>query len=101
MPVDTLERTLWRRDGTRMAKIVARASRQGGVVVHLHEMGAQNHAEWGVDDREVSIELTPSGCAELVLALIEDRFGGRADALERFDEYCAERDIDGRRSDWT
>lgn len=101
MSAHHVERTLWRRDGIRDSRIAARASRAGGVVVHLHERGAQDYAGWGVDDREATIELTPIDAAELIVALIEERCGGRPDALDRFGDFRIERGIAGRHSEWT
>jgi len=94
-------KSLWRTDGARYGRCdVAATCLDGLEITHL-EMGAGLWAAWGVDDHELSLELTPSAAAELAICLLRDRFSGRPDAFEAIRAYCDEHDIEVTLSEWT
>jgi hypothetical protein len=103
MPLDDRESVapLWFRDGARYARVEVRATRDGALEILSHEMGAGDRAVWGEDDHEVTLRLEPRDLAKLASALLTERCGGRADALEAVRAICEEHDVPVKVSVWT
>ena len=94
-------KSLWRTDGARYGRCDVTATPPCGLEVTHHDRGAGAWAEWGEDDRELSLELSASAVAALAICLLRDRFSGRSDAIEAIRAYCDEHDIDATLSQWT
>ena len=92
---------LWFRDGARYARVDVRATACGGLVVTRHNMGAGLRDAWGQDDHEASLELSAEATARLAEALLAERFGGRADALEALKDFCEAHAVAARHGIWT
>jgi len=92
---------LWRTDGARYGRSDVSATADGGLEITHHDMAATDRAAWGEDDNELSLSLTPAAAAELAIALLRERFGGRSDAIEAIGAYCESNDIEATLSAWT
>ena len=92
---------LWRTDGARWGRSDVAATDQGGLDITHHDMGASDRAPWGEDDNELSLTLTPTAVAELAIALLGERFGGRPDALQAIRAYCEDHAVEAALRAWT
>jgi hypothetical protein len=92
---------LWRKDGARYGRIDARIVDDGALEIRRHEMGAADMAEWGADDHEATLRVEARDVAKLLLALLEDGYAGRADAMQAVRELCETRDIPAKFAVWT
>ena len=92
---------LWRTDGARYGRSDVAATEPGGLEITHHDMGATDRAPWGEDDNELSLALPPAAVAELAIALLRERFGGQADALQAIRAYCEANDVETTLRAWT
>lgn len=92
---------LWFADGARYGRIEARLTPDGGLEVRRHEMGAGERDVWGEDDHEATLRIAPGDVAALALALLTERYAGRADALESLADLCDAHGVAARHSVWT
>jgi hypothetical protein len=97
----TIRSPLWYMDGARYGRIDARLTPDGGLEIRRHETGPSDLAVWGEDDHEATLRLGPQATARLALALIIERYAGRADALEALLELCEAHGVAASHSVWT
>jgi hypothetical protein len=64
-------------------------------------MGETDLAEWGADDHEATLRVEARDVARLLLALLEDGYAGRADALQAVRALCEAQDIPAKFAVWT
>lgn len=101
-PAETEPRTLlWRTDGARYGRIDARVAADGALEIRSHDMGAAEMAQWGADDQEASVRVEGRDVARLLLALLQDGYAGRPDALQAIRELCETRAIPAKFAVWT
>ncbi len=67
----------------------------GGVQLIAQDLGERVKEAWGDSDYEFWFAVAPDAVRPLLFALLADRFGGRADAVDAFRAWCVERGIDG------
>jgi hypothetical protein len=92
---------LWIADGARYGRVEARLTAGGGLEIRRHEMGGGERDVWGEDDHEATLQIAPGDVAALALALLTERYAGRADALEALAELCEAHGVAARHSVWT
>jgi hypothetical protein len=101
VPVDgPVIELLPRSDGARRRRLTLSHNHDGGLVLTWHEMGAASEAPW-TDDEEVTLEVPKEQLATLALALAEELFRGRTDAVPRLVAICEAHDIEHRVALWS
>jgi hypothetical protein len=93
--------SLWRTDGARYGHSAIAATADGGLEITHHDIGAADRAAWGEDDNELGVTLTPAATAEVAMALLRDRFGGRPDAATAIHAWCEANGIEAILAAWT
>jgi hypothetical protein len=93
--------SLWFTDGARYGCVDARIDRGLGLEIRRREMGAGVRDAWGEDEHEATLCLSPAAVAELALALLAERYNGRADALEAIEALCEAADISPVHKVWS
>jgi hypothetical protein len=92
---------LWFMDGGRYGRIDARRTSDGGLEILHREMGASDRAVWGEDDHEATLNIAPSDVAAFALALLSQRYAGRADALTALRDLCEDHGVPVAYANWT
>ena len=92
---------LWFMDGVRYGRVDVRLTADGGLEIRRRDLGASDRAAWGEDDHEATLKVSGPAAVHLALVLLQDRFAGRADALEAIEAFCEGRDIPTRHAVWT
>jgi len=92
---------LWFSDGARYGRVEARLTPGGGLEIRRHEMGGGERDVWGEDDHEATLQIAPGEVARLALALLTERYTGRADALEALIALCDAHGVEARHNVWT
>jgi hypothetical protein len=92
---------LWFTDGPRYGRVDVRLTPGGGLEIRRHEMGAGDRDAWGEDDHEATLRIEPVEVAKLALALLTERYAGRADALEALIEVCETHGVIASHGVWT
>ena len=90
-----------RSDGARYRRVTLCVERSGAMILNMHEMGAGPGAEWGLDDEEVTLSVSPEEVARLALALAAEILKGGEDAVGRLADICETNDVPCRIACWT
>ena len=88
-------------DGPRYHQITVRATAEGALELHEHEMGACPGACWGLDDRELTVTVASADVLRLATALVAQRLTGRRDAAEALVALCEGSGVEPALANWT
>lgn len=92
--------TLFEQRGETSRFSAARFDAEGDLVLTCQDVGAAAREHWGDSDYEVFVTVEQKHQQRLMLALLQQVFGGRFGALDEFRAWAEERGIPTRFQSW-
>ena len=99
MASDDLE--IARQEGTEFRSVRLQLQADGGVRLHAYDKGATATLTFGRDEYEFWVTVPPEQVGRLAFALLQEKFGGRVQAVTEFRDFCKRHEIVNEFSTWT
>ena len=82
-----------RQEGTEFRSVRLQLQADGGIRLHAYDKGATAALTFGRDEYEFWVTVPPEQVGKLALILLQEKFGGRVQAVTEFRDFCKQHEI--------
>lgn len=99
MAADDVE--IARQEGAEFRSIRLQVQADGAIRLHAYDKGATAKLTFGHDEYEFWVTIPPAEVAKLAGVLLEEKFGGRLQAVTELRDFCKQHEIVNEFRTWT
>jgi hypothetical protein len=90
-----------RQEGSEFRSVRLQLQADGAIRMHAYDRGATASLTFGRDEYEFWVTVPPVEVAKLALALLQERFGGRLQAVTELRDFCKQHEVVNEFGTWT
>jgi hypothetical protein len=97
---ETYSTELYRQDGDPFRSVRLSVAADGSVRLDAQDMGKRVEEVWDDSDYEFWVDVPAAALRKLVFALLREKYAGRSGAVDEFDAFCKQADIEHEWDSW-